>query len=104
MQIHPELAAVLDLFKDAPPMDFVTTPVPEIRKLMEHMAFPPADLPMHELRALSIPGGAGQPMQARLYRPTAAPKAPVMVFFHFTMMPAPNFAGLRRSPIQQVYQ
>ena len=82
MQIHPELAAVLDLFKDAPPMDFVTTPVPEIRKLMEHMAFPPADLPMHEFRALSIPGGAGQPMQARLYRPTAAPKAPVMVFFH----------------------
>jgi acetyl esterase len=82
MQIHPELAAVLDLFKDAPPMDFVTTPVPEIRKLMEHMAFPPADLPMHELRALSIPGGAGQPMQARLYRPTAVAKPPVMVFFH----------------------
>lgn len=82
MQIHPELAAVLDLFKDAPPMDFVTMPVPEIRKLMEHMAFPPADLPMHELRTLSIPGGAGQPMQARLYRPTAAAKAPVMVFFH----------------------
>ena len=25
-------------------------------------------------------------------------------FFHFTMTPAPNFAGLRRSPIQQVYQ
>ena len=24
--------------------------------------------------------------------------------FHFTMTPAPNFAGLRRSPIQQVYQ
>ena len=82
MQIYPELAAVLDLFKDAPPMDFVTMPVPEIRTMMEHMAFPPADLPMHELRALSIPGGAGQPMQTRLYRPTAAPKAPVMVFFH----------------------
>ncbi len=26
------------------------------------------------------------------------------VIFHFTMTPAPNFAGLRRSPIQQVYQ
>ncbi len=25
-------------------------------------------------------------------------------FFYFTMTPAPNFAGLRRSPIQQVYQ
>ena len=24
--------------------------------------------------------------------------------FHFRMTPAPNFAGLRRSPIQQVYQ
>jgi hypothetical protein len=24
--------------------------------------------------------------------------------FYFTMTPAPNFAGLRRSPIQQVYQ
>ena len=25
-------------------------------------------------------------------------------FFYFTMTPAPHFAGLRRSPIQQVYQ
>ena len=47
MQIHPEMAAVLEQFKDAPTMDFVATPVPEIRKLMDHMAFPPADLPMH---------------------------------------------------------
>jgi hypothetical protein len=28
----------------------------------------------------------------------------INALFHFTMTPAPNFAGLRRSPIQQVYQ
>lgn len=28
----------------------------------------------------------------------------VSLIFYFTMTPAPNFAGLRRSPIQQVYQ
>ncbi|MPT51629.1 MAG: hypothetical protein E2587_11555 [Delftia sp.] len=33
-----------------------------------------------------------------------APKPASAGFFHFTMTPAPNFAGLRRSPIQQVYQ
>jgi uncharacterized protein (DUF1810 family) len=26
------------------------------------------------------------------------------VFFYFTMTPVPKFAGLRHSPIQQVYQ
>ena len=82
MQIHPELAAMLEAFKDAPPMDFVNMPVPEIRKLMAQMPFPPADLPMHEVRELSMTGGAGQPMKARLYRPDDVPAAPVMVFFH----------------------
>lgn len=82
MQIHPEMAAVLEQFKDAPPMDFVATPVPEIRKLMDHMAFPPADLPMHEVRELSIPGGDAQPLKLRLYRPSTAQVAPVMVYFH----------------------
>lgn len=82
MQIHPEMAAVLEQFKDAPPMDFVATPVPEIRKLMDHMAFPPADLPMHEVREIDIPGGDGQPLQLRLYRPGTAQAAPVMVYFH----------------------
>ena len=72
MQIHPEMAAVLEQFKDAPPMDFVATPVPEIRKLMDHMAFPPADLPMHEVREIDIPGGDGQPLKLRLYRPGTA--------------------------------
>ena len=82
MQIHPELAAMLEAFKDAPPMDFVNMPVPEIRELMAQMPFPPADLPMHEVRELSMTGGAGQPMKARLYRPDDVPVAPVMVFFH----------------------
>lgn len=82
MQIHPEMAAVLEQFKDAPPMDFVATPVPEIRKLMDHMAFPPADLPMHEVREIDIPGGDGQPLKLRLYRPGTAQAAPVMVYFH----------------------
>ena len=82
MQIHPELAAVLELFKDAPPMDFVTMPVPQIREIMAQMPFPPADLPMHEVRELKIPGGAGQSMGARLYRPNDVQTAPVMVFFH----------------------
>lgn len=82
MQIHPEMAAVLEQFKDAPPMDFVNTPVPEIRKLMDHMAFPPGNLPMHEVRELSIPGGDGQAMKLRLYRPSTAQSAPVMVYFH----------------------
>ena len=82
MQIHPEMATVLEQFKDAPPMDFVNTPVPEIRKLMDHMAFPPGNLPMHEVRELSIPGGDGQAMKLRLYRPSTAQSAPVMVYFH----------------------
>ena len=82
MPIHPEMAAVLEQFKDAPSMDFVTTPVPEIRKLMDHMAFPPADLPMHEVREIDIPGGDGQPLKLRLYRPGSAEAAPVMVYFH----------------------
>ena len=82
MQIHPEMAAVLEQFKDAPPMDFVATPVPEIRKLMDHMAFPPADLPMHEVREIDIPGGDGQLLKLRLYRPGTAQAAPVMVYFH----------------------
>ena len=82
MQIHPEMAAVLEQFKDAPTMDFVATPVPEIRKLMDHMAFPPADLPMHEVREIDIPGGDGQPLKLRLYRPGTAQAAPVMVYFH----------------------
>lgn len=82
MQIHPEMAAVLEQFKDAPPMDFVATPVPEIRKLMDHMSFPPADLPMHEVRELSIPGGDTQPLKLRLYRPSTAQVVPVMVYFH----------------------
>lgn len=82
MQIHPEMAAVLEQFKDAPPMDFVNTPVPEIRKLMDHMAFPPGNLPMHEVRELSVPGGDGQAMKLRLYRPSTAQLAPVMVYFH----------------------
>ena len=82
MQIHPEMAAVLEQFKDTPPMDFVNTPVPEIRKLMDHMAFPPGNLPMHEVRELSIPGGDGQAMKLRLYRPSTAQSAPVMVYFH----------------------
>jgi acetyl esterase len=76
------MAAVLEQFKDAPSMDFVTTPVPEIRKLMDHMAFPPADLPMHEVREIDIPGGDGQPLKLRLYRPGSAEAAPVMVYFH----------------------
>lgn len=82
MQIHPEMATVLEQFKDAPPMDFVNTPVPEIRKLMDHMAFPPGNLPMHEVRELGIPGGDGQVMKLRLYRPSTAQSAPVMVYFH----------------------
>ena len=82
MQIHPELAAVLEHFKDAPAMDFVAMPVPEIRKVMDQMAFPPADLPMHEVRELTMQGGDGQPMKARLYRPQDVPTAPAMVFFH----------------------
>lgn len=83
MQIHPEMAAVLEQFKDAPPMDFVNTPVPfEIRKLMDHMAFPPGNLLMHEVRELSIPGGDGQTAKLRLYRLLTAQSAPVMVYFH----------------------
>ncbi|MGW8421706.1 alpha/beta hydrolase [Comamonas sp. HJ-2] len=82
MQIHPEMAAVLEQFKDSPAMDFNTMPVPEIRKLMDHMAFPPADLPMHEVREIDISGGDGQPLKLRLYRPGTAQAAPVMVYFH----------------------
>ncbi len=82
MQIHPEMAAVLEQFKDAPTLDFGATPVPEIRKLMDHMAFPPADLPMHEVRELHIPGGDDQSLRLRLYRPGPARAAPVMVYFH----------------------
>ncbi|MEX8193462.1 alpha/beta hydrolase [Comamonas guangdongensis] len=81
MQIHPELAALLEQFKDAPAMDFNTMPMPEIRKLMDHMELPPGDLPMHELRELRIPV-AEHSVAARLYRPTADRAAPVMLFFH----------------------
>lgn len=87
MQIHPELAAMLAQFKDAPVMDFNQTPVPEIRKVLDHMAFPAADLPMHEVRNLSIPAGndrdgSGREIPARLYRPTDRKAAPVIVYFH----------------------
>lgn len=82
MQIHPQMAAVLEQFKDAPPVDFVNTSVSDIRELMDHMAFPSADLPMHEVRELSAPGGGGQAMKLRLYRPSTAQAAPVMVYFH----------------------
>jgi acetyl esterase len=81
MQIHPELAALLEQFKDAPAVDFGSMPMPEIRKLMDHMEFPLADLPMHEVRELQIPV-AGHAVAARLYRPTVDQAAPVMVFFH----------------------
>lgn len=82
MQIHPQMAAVLEQFKDAPPVDFVNTSVSDIRELMDHMAFPSADLPMHEVRELSAHGGDGQAMKLRLYRPSTAQAAPVMVYFH----------------------
>lgn len=82
MQIHPQMAAVLEQFKDASPVDFVNTPVSDIRELMDHMAFPSADLPMHEVRELSAPGGDGQAMKLRLYRPSTEQAAPVMVYFH----------------------
>lgn len=38
------------------------------------------------------------------FPPRQTPVAARYGLFHFTMTPAPNFAGLRRSPIQQVYQ
>lgn len=81
MQIHPELAAALDAFKDAPQLDFTHMPVPEIRKILDHMGFPPADIPLHEVRELRIPV-QGRSMVARLYRATDHAAAPVMVFFH----------------------
>ena len=82
MQLHPDLAAVLAPFQAAPPMDFEGTPMPEIRRQLDHLAFAPADFAMQEVRECQIPGGAGQALKLRLYRPGAAVAAPVMLYFH----------------------
>ncbi|MGE8320880.1 MAG: alpha/beta hydrolase [Comamonas sp.] len=82
MQIHPELAAVLAFFKDMPPVDW-SQPMARIRPLMDQAGLP-ADVPMHEVRALAIPAapGSSTDIPARLYRPTDNPAAPLLVFFH----------------------
>ncbi|MEG0150072.1 MAG: alpha/beta hydrolase [Comamonas sp.] len=81
MQIHPELAAALEAFKDAPPLNFTTMAVTEIRRVLDHMGFAPADIPLHEVRELRIAAGQ-RSMAARLYRASDHAAAPVMVFFH----------------------
>lgn len=86
MQIHPDLAVVLAAFQDAPPMDLSTTSVQTIRGFMEHMQLPAPQVVLHEVKDLEIPrlhAASGQgAIKARLYRPTAHPQAPVMVYLH----------------------
>lgn len=76
------------------------------------------DAPVRELRAGLIRAYVRADMLALRYQrrhlqfgglvyllaAAAVGVAAFQALFYFTMTPAPNFAGLRRSPIQQVYQ
>lgn len=79
--LHPQMAAVLDQFKDAPPLDVTTDDIAHVRSLMASMTLPAPAEPLHEVRDLRIPGPTGD-IPARLYRPQDKPAAPVMVYFH----------------------
>lgn len=81
VQLHPELAAVLQGFENAPSMDLTSVPIAQVRAAMAQFQMPGPQGQLHEVRELQIPGPAGS-MGARLYRATAAAAAPVMVFFH----------------------
>lgn len=79
--VHPEMAAILA--SGAPAPDYPALPLAEARTTFERMNAPwNANAPaLPEIRDLTIvtPGG---PMQARLFRPSLAPKRPCVVFVH----------------------
>lgn len=84
--LHPELARILAAFKDVPPMDFVQTSIATLRGVMDHLQLPAPAVHLHAVTQLQIPRsgaqGDGAAMRARLYRPTEANDAPIMVFLH----------------------
>lgn len=60
-----------------------TVPLPDLRQQLRTLVGlldePAPDL--HEIRDITAPGAAGE-IAARVYRPTDAPKLPVLAFFH----------------------
>lgn len=84
--LHPELARILEAFKDAPPMDFVNTPITALRRVMDHIPLPAPAVELHAVTELEIPraadSGASGAIRARLYRATDASDAPIMVYLH----------------------
>lgn len=82
--LHPELARILEMFKDAPPMDFINTPIAALRSVMDHIPLPAPAVELHAVTPLEIPRAAeqGGPMRARLYQATDANDAPIMVYLH----------------------
>ncbi len=81
--IEPEVGAALRLLNMLPGASFEDLPLPEARAQIDHEAdvFGGAPLPMHEVRELAIPGGAGS-IPARLYRADPRDADRLVVYFH----------------------
>ncbi|CAH1658842.1 alpha/beta hydrolase [Chelatococcus asaccharovorans] len=83
MTVDPDLVPILARIKAAPAVDYRTMPMDEARAIFTagNAAFNRAPPHVAEVTDLEIPGDDG-PLRARLYRPSLAEDAPVVVYAH----------------------
>ncbi|WP_460450161.1 alpha/beta hydrolase [Alsobacter sp. SYSU BS001988] len=83
LYVDPATQAFLDRARAQPAVDYRTMPPAEGRALFETLQRPLNFSPyaMAEIRDLAVPGPAG-PIPARLFRPTAEPASPVVLYAH----------------------
>ena len=80
--LRPEIRELLDMFEAMPLPDFPDMGAEEARQTFARLRAKPEKLPdLHNIETMSIPGLAGA-IQVRIYRPTAQPNLPALVWFH----------------------
>ncbi|MBS7697036.1 MULTISPECIES: alpha/beta hydrolase [unclassified Chelatococcus] len=83
MTVDPDLVPILARIKAAPAVDYRTMPMDEARAIFTagHEPFNRAPPPLAAVTDLELPGQHGS-LRARLYQPTTADDAPVVVYAH----------------------
>jgi acetyl esterase len=79
MRLDPDAAARVAAFGDIPPMR--QRGLDAVRQAIESAPLPDAMPEMAIIEDCAAPGPAG-PIPLRIYRPTTAPKAPTLLYFH----------------------
>jgi acetyl esterase len=81
MPVHPQLQPLIEAFAPFTSLDWATIGVEGVREMAAQGAPPPVPIEIAGVEGLRVPSPEGG-IDARLYRPSAEPRLPTIMFLH----------------------